>query len=205
LSLIWLHSHPVAEDIERRRRGFWMRMARERASLSQESAAKELGLSGASKGTLSAWESGRRDPSATMIGRMARLYGVSPTIFMEPEPTAHERIDERMASAAGSFDAVLVRDGRTEAAIESKDLAAGGPERRRAWWLRDLREKRGLSQGQVAQRVGTNTRTIDNWEQGIGEPSIRQESAMAELLGAPIRRPTRTDPGEDGERSRRSA
>lgn len=78
------------------RRGFWLRVARERANLSQGAAAKTLGLSGKSKSTLSAWENGSREPSPTKLEAMAQLYGVAVEVFMNPEPTAAERIDERL-------------------------------------------------------------------------------------------------------------
>lgn len=69
-------------------------MARERAGMSQETVAKEIGLSGQSKSTLSAWEAGRREPKASMLARMARIYGVPATVFTDPEPTPEERLDE---------------------------------------------------------------------------------------------------------------
>lgn len=47
---------------EAKRRGFWLRVARERANLTQEAVAMTLGLSGKSKSTMSAWEKGERDP-----------------------------------------------------------------------------------------------------------------------------------------------
>lgn len=95
-------------------------MARERAGLSQETAAKELGLSGRSKSTLSAWEAGSRDPKSTMLARMARLYGVPIAVFSDPEPTPEERLDE-IARLAGErerldWDAGQGRDRETAGA-----------------------------------------------------------------------------------------
>jgi transcriptional regulator with XRE-family HTH domain len=91
---------PTDPDLERRRRGFWLRIARERANLSQQAAAKELGLSAESKSTLSAWESGAREPKASMLAKMARLYGVPMAMFADPDPTAHELIDRRLDELA---------------------------------------------------------------------------------------------------------
>jgi transcriptional regulator with XRE-family HTH domain len=84
------HAHRAAV----RRRGFWLRVARERAGLSQAEVARRLGMSPASKSTLSAWESGNREPPLATIIRLARLYRVPPAFFLEPEPTASERLDE---------------------------------------------------------------------------------------------------------------
>lgn len=84
---------------ENRRRGFWLRMARERANLSQEAVAALVGLSKRSKSTMSAWENGDREPKPTKLSTMARLYGVPVRVFTEPEPTAYERLDD-LAHAA---------------------------------------------------------------------------------------------------------
>jgi transcriptional regulator with XRE-family HTH domain len=95
-------------------------MAREHAGLSQATAAKELGLSGRSKSTLSAWEAGTREPRPSMLSRMAALYGVPVDRFMRPAPTAFEQIDAWLAEGV-----------RIGAARESEDWAAGegtGPE-----------------------------------------------------------------------------
>lgn len=84
-----------------------MRIAREHAGLSQETAARELGLSGKSKSTLSAWESGARDPRSSMLVKMARLYGLPVEMLADPQPTAHEAIDRRLdelARAAGELE-----------------------------------------------------------------------------------------------------
>lgn len=80
-----------------RRRGFWMRMARERVNLTQAAAAEALGLSGHSKSTLSAWENGSREPKASYMVRMAELYEIPVEILMTPPaPTAYEIIDARL-------------------------------------------------------------------------------------------------------------
>jgi transcriptional regulator with XRE-family HTH domain len=87
-------------SLKSRRRGFWLRMAREGANLTQSAAAAQLGLSGKSKSTLSAWEAGTRDPSLRQLDRAAELYGVPVQLFLSPEPTAFERLDELIADAA---------------------------------------------------------------------------------------------------------
>lgn len=108
-------------------------MARERAGLSQESAAKELGLSGRSKSTLSAWESGARDPKASMLARMARLYGVPIDMIADPEPTAYEVIDRRLDE--------IVREA---SALERQD------------WEREQARHRG-AEGERADEPGTRS------------------------------------------------
>lgn len=88
------------------RRGFWMRMARENAGLSQATAAKELGLSGRSKSTLSAWEAGTREPKMSYVARMAALYQVPVELLMSPPPSAYEVIERRLSAAIADAEAL---------------------------------------------------------------------------------------------------
>lgn len=101
---------------ESRRRGFWMRIARERAGVSQDTAAKELGLQASSKSTISKWENGTQEPRMSMLSRVAALYGVPVEFLAAPPMTAHELIDARLSGA--------VRAGEE---LERLDWEAGGP------------------------------------------------------------------------------
>ena len=100
------------QEQEMQRRGFWLRMARERAGLSQATAAKELGLSARSKSTMSAWEAGTREPRPSMLSRMAALYGIPPERLMSPPPTAYEEIDGWLRGLATSALAREAADWR---------------------------------------------------------------------------------------------
>lgn len=93
----------MATDAERdnKRRGYWLRMARERANYSQATAAEMLGLSNQSKSTMSAWEAGTREPRIRYLKAMAELYGVPLSVFTDPEPTAEERLDALVSDAGG--------------------------------------------------------------------------------------------------------
>jgi transcriptional regulator with XRE-family HTH domain len=209
LSLRLLSATMAEEDeIYQRRQGFWLRMARERAGKSQAGAAEMIGLSPASKSSISDYENGVTAVPLRMLRRLAEYYAVPLSLFTEPPPTAYEEIDARLGAATQVADMVVTREGQVQAAIEVKQPRTeedAVPERRRAWWLRDLREKRGLSLGEVARRVGVNSRTVERWEEGASEPSLRQEHDLADLLGAPVRRPPRPEPREDGERRQRTA
>lgn len=79
-------------------------MAREFADLSQATAAKELGLSGRSKSTLSAWESGTREPRLSYVARMAELYGVPVDLFTNPPASAREVIERRLSTAVAEAE-----------------------------------------------------------------------------------------------------
>jgi transcriptional regulator with XRE-family HTH domain len=100
-------------------------MARERANLSQEGAAKELGLSGQSKSTLSAWESGTREPKASMLARMARLYGVPIKMLSDPEPTAYEVIEKQLDDSVRAASELERADWEREQA--QRPAAEDGP------------------------------------------------------------------------------
>ena len=117
-----LASVPMADaDLvrERKRRGHWMRIAREAAEVKQDDAAHALGLAAGT--TILAWEKGRRDPNASQMGRLADLYGVPVAMFADPEPTDEERV-------------ISARAERARAAIE---LAHEVAERGEAAVLRD--------------------------------------------------------------------
>lgn len=69
-----LLSVPMTEDeltATRRRRGYWLRLARERANMDQNSVARELGMSPKSGTSVLAWEKGTRSPNVEP--REARL------------------------------------------------------------------------------------------------------------------------------------
>lgn len=52
--------------------------------------------------------------------------------------------------------------------------------------LRQLRERQGLTQEDLARAVGTNTGTVSRWERGLGNPQAAQLVQLAETLGASV-------------------
>ena len=50
--------------------------------------------------------------------------------------------------------------------------------------LRELREAAGLTQLELANRLGVTPGTIYNWERGRGEPRARQSLELALILNA---------------------
>ena len=119
---------------EAQRRGHWMRMARERANLSQPAAAKLLGLSDKSASTLSAWEAGTREPAPSKLKAAAALYGVPVSLFYDPPATAHEQIDRmvRLAGLAIETEAADWEASGPEASRDAEDGHGGSPQRRSA-------------------------------------------------------------------------
>lgn len=79
---------------ERRRRGYWLRLARLQADLNQNEVARRLGMSDRSGTTVLAWEQGRRDPRATVLRQLAAIYNVPSSLFIDPPRTDQERLEE---------------------------------------------------------------------------------------------------------------
>ena len=50
--------------------------------------------------------------------------------------------------------------------------------------LCDLRKAKGMTQKQVADKLGIVTKTVSKWETGHGFPNVSTVSALAEILGA---------------------
>lgn len=97
-----LVSVPMTEDeiaMIRRRRGYWLRLAREHANMDQNSVARELGMSPKSGTSVLAWEKGTRSPNVDQLHQLARIYQVPVSTFTEPRPTDEEWLDELVAGA----------------------------------------------------------------------------------------------------------
>lgn len=113
-----------------RRQGFWLRMARERAGKSQEGAAVEIGLSKASKSTISDYENAMTEAPQKALRTLARWYDVPVDLFNRPPMTADEVIDQladrlsRDAAAAERVDWEAERD-QAPASDAEADVAPG--------------------------------------------------------------------------------
>ncbi len=127
-----LVSVPMTESelaILRRRRGYWLRLAREAANMDQNSAARELGMSPKSGTSVLAWEKGTRSPTADQLHQLARIYRVPVSLFTEPRPT-----DEEWLSEIASGAVALAREDLEgeEAPGHGADAPPGAPPRRRS-------------------------------------------------------------------------
>ena len=52
--------------------------------------------------------------------------------------------------------------------------------------LRELRNKSGLTQNEIANKLGVSGQTILNWENGIYEPKISQLIQLADLFNISV-------------------
>lgn len=102
------------EQLERQRRGYWLRIARETAGYTQAAVAELIGYRGTSKSSINAWEDGRRPVPLDKLKVLARLYNVPVDRFIEPPESGHEVIRHWQQLAA---DAV---------ALALEDLEAAG-------------------------------------------------------------------------------
>jgi len=92
----------TTEEDQRRRRGYWLRLARQRSGLTLKQVAVEMGYALRSQTTIRLWELGQRDPSDIQLTRIARVYRVPVSVFSEPRHTDQEWLDQRVREAMRS-------------------------------------------------------------------------------------------------------
>jgi transcriptional regulator with XRE-family HTH domain len=67
--------------------------------------------------------------------------------------------------------------------------------------LRELRERKFLTQGELAQQVGVHSTMVSAWERGLSRPSLRHLKTLCEVLEIT---PSEIDwPARRGEQPRR--
>ncbi len=52
--------------------------------------------------------------------------------------------------------------------------------------LKQLRERAGLNQAELAKRLGVDQGSVSRWENGRSEPSISMAVPLATALGVPV-------------------
>ena len=52
--------------------------------------------------------------------------------------------------------------------------------------LRELRNKSGFTQNEIANKLGVSSQTILNWENGIYEPKINQLIQLADMFNVSV-------------------
>ncbi len=63
--------------------------------------------------------------------------------------------------------------------------------------IRELREAREMTQGELAERMGVDRTGVNKWESEVALPRARQLPQLAEVLGCSISE-LFEDPGETG-------
>lgn len=116
--MVWLFPVVVAEsdrDITRRRRGWWVRVARERKDMKTDTLAKALGYKGTKAGTIvSRWESGERPIPSDHFPALSVLLDLPRDWLATPPETDRDRLERRISELA-----------RDAAALERADFEAG--------------------------------------------------------------------------------
>jgi len=116
-------SMDASDEQHRKRQGFWLRVAREASGKNQLGAARHVGLT--SKAAISAYESGTTQVPQDKLRKLARFYGWPLVIFTEPDPTAAEQAQERIARLARA--AIRVADQLTGEEAEAAGLDGDVP------------------------------------------------------------------------------
>lgn len=101
----------------RRRRGYWIKRARDRKGLTLGAVCELLGYSPKSISTISRWEDGQRPVPSDKMEPLARLLGLPPDYLVRPPLTDDERLDQ------------AVRDAE---ALEQQDAAQAAAPRQQA-------------------------------------------------------------------------
>lgn len=93
LASLLMAKSEVEYELARKRRAWWLFVARLSAGMNQAGVATALGLSENSASTVSDWERGTQDPSLKQLHDLAILYGVPLSLFTAPEPTDEEALE----------------------------------------------------------------------------------------------------------------
>jgi len=88
--------------VYRRRRGHWLRVARNRAGLTLKEVAHAMDYSLRSSSTIKLWEDGKRDPSDVQLRRLSGVLGIPVEVFTEPDETDEERLEAKIRSVIAS-------------------------------------------------------------------------------------------------------
>ena len=112
---------------QRRRRGYWIRRARERKEMKLDTVAKALGYAEGSTSTISLWESGKRPVPSDKLESLAALLDLPARFLVKPPMTDSERLDAAVAEAS----ALESEDWDSGVAQDPEDGGEPGGERRR--------------------------------------------------------------------------
>jgi transcriptional regulator with XRE-family HTH domain len=80
-------------EAERRRRGYWIKRARERRVLTLDALAADLGYAAKSGSTISLWEAGLRPVPSDKFSRLADLLELPVAWLVKPPLTDEERLE----------------------------------------------------------------------------------------------------------------
>lgn len=92
------------QRLQRRRRGYWLRLARRQSGLTLKEVAQALGYSLKSQTTIRLWELGDRDPSDIQLTRIAAVYKIPVDVLIKPEATDEERLVEWVRQSLRAAD-----------------------------------------------------------------------------------------------------
>lgn len=120
------------EQLERQRRGFWLRIARETAGYTQAAVAELIGYRGTSKSSVNAWEDGRRPVPLDKLKALARLYKVPVERFINPPESGHEVVHHWQELASDAVELGLEDLGSEGEQDPDADVPPAAPPHRRS-------------------------------------------------------------------------
>ncbi|RYG21580.1 transcriptional regulator, partial [bacterium] len=137
--------------------GATLRSLRRKRGLSLDDASRR---GGASKAALSAWENNLRSPRGPALARLLEAY------------EADDRTKARLVVLADPRHARIVLAGSPFGPVDAGTV------------LRAMRERRGIAQTDLAQKIGVSQSAISRWESGDDVPSAESLHALGFALGA---------------------
>jgi len=90
---------PAEQLAVRKRRGYWIKRARERKGYTLHLVASRLGYSDKSLSTISRWEDGERQVPSDKIEPLSRLLSPPPRFLVRPPLTDDERLAQAVLDA----------------------------------------------------------------------------------------------------------
>lgn len=118
---VWPNSTRMAESDRqalRRRRGYWIALARKRQRLTLDALAELVGYGTGSGSIVSRWESGDRPVPSDRFGRLADVLDLPSDYLVEPPTTDEERLED-----------LALRRARADAEIADAEAAAAAARR----------------------------------------------------------------------------
>ena len=113
--------------------------------------------------------------SATLVWVSGQMFGCQFDTTLSPA-----------ALSAAQLRSAIEVESRTSSEEDSAPVPAGGNTSNFAANLKRLRMAKGLSQAEVAERLGVSGPSISGWEKGRARPKEDRLSDLARLLGVPV-------------------